>query len=133
MLPRNLASRRTCVSMRSLLSIVALYAIVLSITIPGVAAAEDSFDPTIQHDFIFAAQQLNRTAGAISTTSYPSSTSSSGSWSTTSASSWTSGFFPGSLWLMYQRTADSAWRTKAQLWQAGIDGRLAPTRTIWDS
>jgi hypothetical protein len=129
MLPRNLASRRACISVRSLLSIVMLYVIVLSVAIPGTVAAENPLDAAIQHDFTFAAQQLNRTAGALSTTSYPSSTSSSGSWSTTGASSWTSGFFPGSLWLIYQRTADSAWKSKAQSWQAGIEGQKTRTDT----
>jgi unsaturated chondroitin disaccharide hydrolase len=29
---------------------------------------------------------------------------------------WTSGFFPGSLWLMYRYTNDPVWKTRAQKW-----------------
>ena len=33
---------------------------------------------------------------------------------------WTSGFFPSSLWLMYQRTGDRAWLKQARLWSKAI-------------
>jgi unsaturated chondroitin disaccharide hydrolase len=92
--------------------------------LPRGARAQDPFDAMIQHDFEFAALQLNNTLAAItSTTSYPSTTRPDGSWNTTGASKWTSGFFPGALWLMYQRTGDSAWRSAAIQRQAGIAGQ----------
>lgn len=34
----------------------------------------------------------------------------------TSAYDWTSGFFPGELWLTYQATSDPKWRSKARAW-----------------
>ena len=93
------------------------------------ARAADSLDQTVQHDLEFAAAQLDATARSISTTQYPSTTDSSGRWQTTGASSWTSGFFPGSLWLMYERTGDSLWRTRAEAWQAGIESQKTNTST----
>jgi unsaturated chondroitin disaccharide hydrolase len=34
--------------------------------------------------------------------------------------SWTSGFFPSSLWLMYQRTGDKQWLKKARTWTKAL-------------
>ena len=34
----------------------------------------------------------------------------------TSVRAWTSGFFPSSLWLMYERTGDAAWLRQARRW-----------------
>ena len=38
----------------------------------------------------------------------------------TGPKAWTSGFFPSSLWLMYQRTDDKAWLTKARAWTKAL-------------
>src|SRR5690242_4102993 len=55
----------------------------------------------------FAEAQLHRTADALDPLDgYPRVTGSDGGWRTTSAREWTSGFFPGELWYMYQRTGD---------------------------
>ena len=61
----------------------------------------------------------------------------SGTWTTTSRSSgsrgWTSGFFPGELWLLYQATGSPQWLAKAQQWttplasQASSVTRVDPT------
>ncbi len=55
---------------------------------------------------------------------YPVSGGDSGTWTTTSPSSgsqgWTSGFFPGQLWLLYQATGSTAWRDAAQAWTAPL-------------
>lgn len=113
---------------RSLGLTLLLLASLLLSGIPGAALAQDPFDTIVQRDFDFAAQQLNGTLAAISsTTSYPSTTKADGSWNTTGASGWTSGFFPGALWLMYQRTGDAAWKTRAIQRQAGIEGQKTDT------
>jgi unsaturated chondroitin disaccharide hydrolase len=55
---------------------------------------------------------------------YPVSGGDSGTWTTTSpsdgAQGWTSGFFPGELWLLYQATGSTAWRDAAQAWTAPL-------------
>lgn len=101
----------------------------MPVTLPGAALAEDSFDTAVRNDFSFAATQLKNTTEAIATTSYPITTDSGGVWSNTNASSWTSGFFPGSLWFKYQETANSTWKTKALNWQAGIESQKINTST----
>ena len=55
---------------------------------------------------------------------YPVSGGDSGTWTTRSpsdiAQGWTSGFFPGQLWLLYQATGSQQWLTAAQNWTAPL-------------
>jgi unsaturated chondroitin disaccharide hydrolase len=85
--------------------------------------------PLLQHDWQFAEQQILATTQAISTTSYPFMTDPSGKWATAGPESWTSGFFPGSLWLLYEHSPDPAWRSHAQSWQAGLESQKNVTTT----
>jgi unsaturated chondroitin disaccharide hydrolase len=114
--------------LRAILVTLLLVALALSSTPPRSIAA-DPFDDIIQHDLQFAAQQLDATTRTIAANRYPSTTSSSGSWNTTSASGWTSGFFSGALWLMYQRTGDATWRSRAQTWTSGLESQKNDTST----
>ncbi len=66
---------------------------------------------------------------AFATRSYPAFLDGDGNWTTFGAGSWTSGFFPGSLWLSYEQTLDPAARTAAAAWTAGIEGQKANTST----
>jgi unsaturated chondroitin disaccharide hydrolase len=95
----------------------------------AVPAAADPLDPVIAHDLSFAQSQLQRTLAEVPVNSYPSKTGSDGHWVTTDASAWTSGFFPGSLWLMYRATGDPAWRDAAAARQAGVESRKTDTST----
>ncbi len=92
-------------------------------------AAESEFDSAVRRDFAFSDRQLTSTDVRLPSTAYPIDTNDTGAWNTTRASAWTSGFFPGSLWLMYQRTADPAWRARAEAWQAGIEPQKYNTST----
>ncbi len=85
--------------------------------------------PLLQHDWQFAEQQIRATTQAISTTSYPVMTDAAGRWVTTGPESWTSGFFPGSMWLLYEHSADPTWRGHAQAWQAGLKSQKNNTTT----
>ena len=40
-----------------------------------------------------------------------------GSFSAVASSDWTSGFFPGSLWYLYEYTKDKKWETAARRWK----------------
>ena len=55
---------------------------------------------------------------------YPVSGGDSGTWTTRSpsdiAQGWTSGFFPGQLWLLYQATGSPQWLAAAQAWTAPL-------------
>ena len=58
----------------------------------------------------FAAAQLQKAVQAISdSTKFPSSTDKNGDWILSKSSRWTSGFFPGCLWYMYDRTGKENW------------------------
>jgi unsaturated chondroitin disaccharide hydrolase len=86
-------------------------------------------DAAVAHDLKFAATQLNRTLAEVPSGSYPHMTSSNGTWVTRSAGWWVSGFFPGSLWLMYQATGNPAWRSAAAARQAAIEPQKTNTTT----
>ncbi|MFB0517042.1 MAG: glycoside hydrolase family 88 protein [Candidatus Neomarinimicrobiota bacterium] len=63
------------------------------------------------------------------TTRFPRSTLDDGTWYTKSSSSWTSGFFPGCLWYLYQYTSDSLWIDWARAWTAGLQAEQYDTGT----
>jgi unsaturated chondroitin disaccharide hydrolase len=96
---------------------------------PASARADDPLLAAIDHDFAFAAEQLEAAVESIATNRYPSSTTPSGAWSTTDAAAWTSGFFPGSLWLLYDRTGDVTWKTAAESWLVALEGQKYDTST----
>lgn len=60
---------------------------------------------------------------------YPRSTNPDGTIKRVTAADWTSGFFPGSLWLMYENTKDAIWRTRAEQWTGAIEGQKNNTST----
>jgi hypothetical protein len=73
------------------------------------------------HGLMFAGQQLKRTALEITdSTKFVRSTMPDGSWKTSGAREWTSGFFPGALWYMDEYTKDPFFRHAAERWTAGI-------------
>ncbi|HJY83612.1 MAG TPA: discoidin domain-containing protein [Candidatus Binatia bacterium] len=98
-------------------------------TVPKAAAKEDPFDIQLQHGWQVSEHQLSQTVVTLAPTTYPFITNVAGTWETTGARKWTSGFFPGSLWFLYQQTANPLWKTKAQEWQAGIESQKTNTST----
>jgi unsaturated chondroitin disaccharide hydrolase len=89
------------------------------------SATEDPFDVLIRDDVVFAQQQLTKTVNSIATNRYPIYTNPTGAWETTSSSDWTPGFFPGSLWFMYQQTFDGYWKTQAERWLGALQGQAS--------
>jgi unsaturated chondroitin disaccharide hydrolase len=81
----------------------------------------------IASDLSFIEQQVTKTLSSLgppSLNSYPVSGGNSGTWKTTSpsddAEGWTTGFFPGQLWLLYQATGSTKWLDDAQAWTAPL-------------
>src|SRR6266545_57493 len=93
------------------------------------ASAGDPLSSAVQHALVFAAQRLDLATQSIATNRYPSTTGSSGAWSTTDAAEWTSGFFPGCLWLMYDWSGDSSWRTDGGAWLVALESQKNDTST----
>ncbi len=61
----------------------------------------------------FAEQQLAHSAGYLATNQHARSTVGNGTWNAVSAQDWTSGFFSGCQWLMYERTGTPQWQMRA--------------------
>jgi unsaturated chondroitin disaccharide hydrolase len=75
----------------------------------------------VTHALEFAGQQLKRSVVEIQdSTKFARCTVENGSWKTTGARDWTSGFFPGTLWYMDEYTKDPFFRHAAERWTAGI-------------
>src|SRR5712672_4586323 len=60
--------------------------------------------------------QLTDTLAYTSTSQFPVSTNpaNGNKWNLAAPSYWTSGFFPGELWIMYEKTLSSSWLPRAQ-------------------
>src|SRR3954452_8359717 len=95
-------------------------ACLIAASLPASAQA-DPLDALVANDLQYAGQQLQTAMNVTPVARYPYETPSpSGPWTTSDAAWWTSGFFPGSLWLMYQATGDPMWRAEAAARQAGL-------------
>ena len=89
----------------------------------GVPAARATLDDTVRADLGFAQDRLAATASSIPPGRYPARTGPDGDWVTTGPSEWTSGFFPGSLWLAHGTTGDPYLRSQAETRLAGLRGQ----------
>ena len=84
----------------------------------------------IATDLSFIETQVSKTLASLGSSPapgnplYPVSGGDSGTWTTTSpsdgATGWTSGLFPGQLWLLYQATGSPQWLAAAQAWTAPL-------------
>ncbi len=52
---------------------------------------------------------------------YPRTMNNEGQLITTDMYDWTPGFFPGSLWYLYELTGDTTWRMKAEKWTHSLE------------
>jgi hypothetical protein len=98
---------------------------------PAVAASAPVLDAALtERAMAHAAQRLADAADRLDPQDgYPRSTGPDGRWQLRDAGSWTSGFFAGSLWLLYERTGDPVWRQRAQRWTVGLEAQKARTDT----
>ena len=113
-------------------AVYAAAAVALTLLVPGSATAaggQRPLDAAVERDLAFAAKELKRTLREVPNESYPRETRAGGRWDTTGASAWTSGFFPGSLWLMYKATGEPMWRTAAKQRQMDIEWQKWNTTT----
>lgn len=73
-------------------------------------------------DITYAEQQTRvmlATAGEPTGGNFPRNTN-GGKFYGTNDKDWTSGFFPGQLWLLYHMTGNAEWRTQAEKWTAKL-------------
>ncbi len=87
---------------------------------------------TIEYNRIFynAEQKISSLVGEVSNHSkYPRSINSNGTTKLVSAGDWTSGFFPGSLWYMYENTGVDKYKMYAENWTNSIEPQKNNTGT----
>lgn len=94
------------------------------------ASSPASSDTLADRVLRFAQVQLRRAADSLDPRNgYPRATRADGSWSLSRPEEWTSGFFAGELWYMYQLTSDPYWRAQAERWTAGLEANKLRTNT----
>lgn len=54
---------------------------------------------------------------------FPSAANATGGWSTTGPGAWTSGFFPGVLWQLFNLTGQQQWQEAAEKWTQPLANR----------
>ncbi len=87
-------------------------------------------DSLYAHALAYAQSQLKRSASTLDPSAgLPRSTRADGSWEQRPFNQWTSGFFPGSLWYMYQLTRAPEWRSLAERWTAPLEPAKSITTT----
>ncbi len=96
----------------------------------GPAGAAEPLSAMIERDLAFARRQLARTVAEVADVGrYPRATGPDGRWRTVGPEDWTSGFFPGCLWLMFEATGADRWRAWARAWTEGLAGQGANAGT----
>src|SRR6266567_4798055 len=96
----------------------------------ALSRAVDPLDTLADHALRYAQIQLQRTADSLDPAEgYPKSTKPDGGWNRVRATDWTSGFFAGELWRMYEATRDPYWRTQAMRWTSGLESSKTLTTT----
>lgn len=90
--------------------------------------SSDTLDSRVDNALAFAETQLAAAVSEIGdATEFPQSAPDGGAWETTNASAWTSGFFPGCLWLVHERTGRADFLTWAEEWTANLEGQKTVT------
>lgn len=83
---------------------------------------QKNLDKLVADSFAIAQKQFS---GAITshtdTDRFPRSSKPDGSLNAVRSDDWTSGFFPGNLWYMYDYTKDAKWKNEAEKWTAGLE------------
>lgn len=78
--------------------------------------------PLIEENFQLAqTQYTNMLKEVTDPTRVPRTTDKDGELYTTGIKSWTSGFFAGSLWLLYEYTKNAKWQKEAEKWTRALE------------
>lgn len=90
----------------------------------GGGTPQQKESPMIQENVDFAALQVRKMVDSMDLMDYipsPRSATKDNRTIYTGLEDWTSGFFPGSLWYLYELTGDEAWRESAVKYTEGME------------
>ena len=106
----------------ALLSLFLAIAVAVHFSIP---TAEAQSAGCTDQALAFAQSQITSTLAYTSTSQFPVSTnpSNGNKWNLVSSSLWTSGFFPGELWFIYEQTLGDTWLNRAQAQTASMQSQ----------
>ena len=103
--------------------------ILVVLVLPGFAQKQGP--PWVEQSFTVAAQHARNMVSAMSAYpgQLPRTVDAGGKLVPCNSSWWTSGFFPGTLWLLYEKTGDAQFRDLAKLFTARIENEKINTGT----
>jgi unsaturated chondroitin disaccharide hydrolase len=102
--------------------------IITTLALSGMVSAASLPDTMLTNAWSFSLARLKSTMSAITdTTKFPRSASQT--WTTVASSDWTSGFYPGCLWLAYEKSGDTTFRHAAQRWTSALYAQRNDTST----
>jgi unsaturated chondroitin disaccharide hydrolase len=108
---------------------VAVVAVLFMVEIVSAASLPDTMLANAW-TFSLARMRAAMTQMGNSTTLFPRRATPTGiTWGTVAASDWTSGFYPGCLWLCYEKSGDTLFRYNAQRWTSALSGQASNTTT----
>jgi hypothetical protein len=94
------------------------------------ASAASPLDTLADRALAFAAAQMRRSTETMDPKDgWPRHTQPDGTWDRRGVVSWTNGFFPGTMWYLYEHTRDPYWRTQAERWTTRLDTVAKVTTT----
>lgn len=105
-------------------ALVVCAAIFLTVVAASCASDSSSHDKllrAVDENFSVAAQHYERMLAALRDDPNIPRTFQNGRIETVSPTNWTSGFFPGSLWLLYEHTHEAKWRIAAERYTARLE------------
>lgn len=90
----------------------------------------DSRKQFVEENVAYACEQIYYMLTSLDGTKgrYPRSTTKDNNLTTTDIYGWTSGFFPGTLWMLYEFTNDNHWKEKAVEWTLPLEPNKYNTR-----
>ncbi|HLP09438.1 MAG TPA: glycoside hydrolase family 88 protein [Opitutaceae bacterium] len=95
--------------------------VIAAFVAPLARAAEPPLADVIRDDFAFAAAQYSTLLANVAGDPRLPRTAEAGRVVTVAPEDWTSGFFPGSLWLLFEHTGDPKWKTAAEDYTARLE------------
>lgn len=98
------------------------YILLIMLSLIGINLYAQLLNKQVAHALRFSEQQVWKTITYFGDSlQYPRSTLSDGTWKTVTIRDWTSGFFPGSLWYIFEKTHNPQVKNAAVRWTEGLE------------